>query len=319
MALVKYWPKARGLDKELNIPAADSVGVTLKGIDSPLRTTTTIEFKEGYKEDKAILVTKKGKRELKEDRVLKVIEPLRRKAGTDLRFKMVSKNSFPHKAGLASSSSAFSALAWATIKALGLKINKERASTFARLGSGSAARAVFGNYVYWHSSEESQGSFAEPVDSNLDMQIVIASISEEEKAIGSEAGHETAWKSPLTNKFVKETKKQSEKLVKSIKANKFDSVGQITEKNFKLMHSVITTSLGFVYLKPKSLRALRAIRRARKQGINCYYTLDAGPNVFCICKPEDVDKIIEVMEERRMESIVAKPGGGAKSVGNHLF
>lgn len=236
-----------------------------------------------------------------------------------MNFKVVSKNSFPTKAGLASSSSAFSALTWATLKALGLNLSRKEASTYARLGSGSAARSLFGRYVYWHSAEKPADSFAEPLDTDLNLKVVIALVSEEEKELGSKLGHKAAWESPLINKDVKETKKQAERLVRSIKAKDFDSMGGIAEENFKLMHSVITTSLGFVYLEPESLKVIKAVRRMRKQGINTYYTLDAGPNVFCLCRPEDVEEVKSKLESRGVRTLIAEQGEGAKSVQEHLF
>jgi diphosphomevalonate decarboxylase len=66
------------------------------------------------------------------------------------KLRMMSKNDFPTQAGLAFSSSAFAALAIASVNALGLDLSQEEMSTYARLGSGSAAWSIYGGFVYWN-------------------------------------------------------------------------------------------------------------------------------------------------------------------------
>ena len=84
----------------------------------------------------------------------------------EYRIVINTENSFPHSAGIASSASAFSALALSlqTIKhdLEKVELSKEehyrQASDLARLGSGSAARSVFGGYTVWGQTDDCSGS-----------------------------------------------------------------------------------------------------------------------------------------------------------------
>lgn len=63
---------------------------------------------------------------------------------------IVSENNFYTAAGLASSSSGLSCLAFALFKAYGIEASREEISMYARLGSGSACRSLEGGFVTWY-------------------------------------------------------------------------------------------------------------------------------------------------------------------------
>ena len=72
-----------------------------------------------------------------------------------------SKNNFPQSAGIASSASAFAALAAAGSKAYGLDLSEKELSMLARRGSGSASRSIPEGFVEWHAGKTNADSFAE--------------------------------------------------------------------------------------------------------------------------------------------------------------
>lgn len=74
---------------------------------------------------------------------------MREEFGISAKAKITSENHVPTAAGLASSASAFAALALAGSNAAGRKDTKEYISRLARFGSGSASRSVFGDFVIW--------------------------------------------------------------------------------------------------------------------------------------------------------------------------
>src|SRR5258706_13751645 len=65
------------------------------------------------------------------------------------REKVITKNISPAGAGIASSASAFAALALAGSKAAGLNLTEPELSRLARRGSGSASRSIPSGYVEW--------------------------------------------------------------------------------------------------------------------------------------------------------------------------
>ncbi len=123
IALIKNWGRWNKVPLELNIPSNDSVSITKYGFlgNTHLQTHTTIEFSEDFREDEAILNNNllKG-RDM--ERILKIINLLRKLKNIDYKFKMMSFNDFPTQAGLASSASGFAALTIAAVKALNLNL-----------------------------------------------------------------------------------------------------------------------------------------------------------------------------------------------------
>ena len=68
-----------------------------------------------------------------------------------LKIRVTSENNFATASGLASSSSGLSCLSYALAKLLGVQESYEgEYSKFARLGSGSACRSLYGGFVEWN-------------------------------------------------------------------------------------------------------------------------------------------------------------------------
>ncbi len=46
------------------------------------------------------------------------------------------------------------------------------------------------------------------------------------------------------------------------------------------MHACnLTANEPFTYFEPETIKAIKLVENLRQQGIECYYTIDAGPNV----------------------------------------
>jgi len=325
IALIKYWGRSQNHDPRLNIPANDSVSMTKYGLteDTRLQSHTTIDFSDIYNEDTAIL---DGKvltgRDM--ERVLSVVSPLRKLAEVKYKFKMMSKNDFPTQAGLASSASGFAALAIATVDALGLHLSKEEISTYARLGSGSAARSIHGGFVWWHKGNSHESSFAEQIcgPEEFNMAAVIAIILEGKKDVTSDLGHESARTSPFNKVRIEKSQEQVEEIKEAILNNDFSKVGQIAEENCKYMHAVMMTSTpALFYWHPDTLGVIKTIQKARKEGLESYFTIDAGPNVHCLCRQDDINELQKLLEkiEGVTKTIPVKPAGDSYITKEYLF
>ena len=72
-----------------------------------------------------------------------------RKAGISEHALIESENFVPTAAGLASSASAYAALAGACNEALQLGLSDKDLSRLARRGSGSASRSIYGGFAEW--------------------------------------------------------------------------------------------------------------------------------------------------------------------------
>ncbi|MFX1468994.1 MAG: diphosphomevalonate decarboxylase [Promethearchaeota archaeon] len=326
IALVKYWGHWNKLSPELNIPLNDSVSMTKYGLseNSHLQAHTTIEFSENLKKNKAILNDNilKG-RDM--ERILKVINPLKKLKKIDYNFKMVSFNDFPTQAGLASSAAGFAALTIAASKALNLNLTQKELSTFARLGSGSAARSIQGGFVYWHRGYSHETSYAEQIcdPDYFDINAIIAIIDKGRKVVTSDLGHELAKTSIFNTIRVKKSHEQADEIKRAILDDDFKKVGMITEKNCIYMHAVMMTSEpALFYWNPLTLSVIKKVFYIRKsENLDCFFTIDAGPNVHCLCRPENTEYIQNMIEsiEGIENTILVKPAKDSYITNEHLF
>lgn len=326
IALIKYWGNWNKVSPELNIPLNDSVSMTKYGFSENihLQTHTTIEFSKDFKENMAILNDNiLIGRDM--ERILKIINPLKKLKKIDYNFKMMSFNDFPTQAGLASSAAGFAALTIATARALNLDLSQEVLSTFARLGSGSATRSIHGGFVYWHRGISHETSYAEQICSpnDFDMNAIIALIDEGRKDITSDLGHELANTSIFNPIRVKKSQEQAEEIKFAILDDDFNKVGTIAEKNCMFMHSVMMTSEpALLYWNPLTLRVIKKVLYIRKsENLDCYFTIDAGPNVHCLCRPENTEYIQKMLEkiEGVKKTILVKPACDSYTTNEHLF
>jgi len=312
IALVKYWGKR---DPTLNLPAVGSISMTLRA----LTTTTAINFKDEFTRDRLILNGKHaGEKQAR--RVSKFLDLMREPAGVHTFAEITSENNFPTGAGLASSASGFAALAVAADRALNLNLSPTALSRYARMGSGSAARSIFGGFVEMHRGEKPDGSdaVAEPLfDANywpLEMLILIT--SEAEKPIGSTEGMNlTAQTSPYYPAWVESSINDLAEMRDAITRRDFEKLGEIAEFSCFKMHGLaMSANPALIYWNELTVKLIAEVRRLRKQGTPAYVTIDAGPQVKVICPPGESDSLMTHFSkfEGIKQVLQSNIGGGAR-------
>ena len=105
-------------------------------------------------------------------------------AATDLHAKIESNNFVPTAAGLASSVSAYAALAAACNEALQLGLSSKDLSRLARRGSGSASRSIYGGFAEWEKGQDDATSYAHAIDANdweKDLSMIFVVINNQSK------------------------------------------------------------------------------------------------------------------------------------------
>ena len=307
LALVKYWGKE---DEKLRLPSAPSLSLTLNAFYTKTKLSLS-------KENKFVLDGREEKGE-EAQRVFSFLSSLLSLFHLPpSRFFIESQNFVPKSAGFASSASAFCALAAAFSKEMGLCLSKRELSVASRLGSGSAARSVYGGFVLWKEGESSMESFAVPIEEkpSMPLSVLFLSFGEKKKEISSSEGMKLSKSSPFFQIWREECRKACKEAEKAIKDDSFESLGEISERNACQMHA-LTLSCGFSYLSQLSLRALSLAKELREEGVPCYWSCDAGSNCALLCRKEDLDIVRKRAEKVFANSVTcfsAGPGNGVEA------
>ncbi len=156
-------------------------------------------------------------------------------------------------------------------------------SSLTRKGSGSAIRSLLPSAVAWLPD-----GHIEQVDFAFDdVCLGVVIINDQKKSIGStEAMKLSVETSPLYSEWVKQSFIDFEAFKEALKHKDFKKLGNITEKNALLMHEVCHQTVPKIqYLSPSSYDVISLIQSLRTTlGIDCYVTMDAGPNVKVLTK-----------------------------------
>jgi diphosphomevalonate decarboxylase len=292
IAFIKYW----GLrDADNRIPANDSLSMNI----GCLSTRTTVTLDSNLVEDTLILNSETANAAAR-DRVAQFMDRVRRLAGVPTFARVESENNFPIGAGVASSASAFAALALAGTAAYGLTLSEAELSALARYGSGSACRSVPGGFAAWRTDPETGESYAKSIApaGHWDLADCIAILDEQHKSVGSEAGMRLAGTSPLQAARVADAPRRMALCEQAILDRDFNAFAAVTELDSNLMHAVMMTSQPpLFYWQPQSLAIMQAVKHWQVEGLPVTYTLDAGPNVHVICLRSALSEVLGRLRE----------------------
>jgi diphosphomevalonate decarboxylase len=289
IALAKYWGK---LDEGRNLPAVPSLSLTLDA----LVTTTTVEFDASLATDELTLDGRPA-RDKEKERVVTLLDGVRRAAKLGARARVTSSNTFPTAAGLASSASGFAALALAASRAAGLESSSKAVSAMARAASVSAARSLYGGYVMLPAGAE----FAEPLASgdHFPLAMTVALTRAGEKSVGSTEGMlRTAKTSPYYRGWVEHAPRLFELIKSAVLGRDLTVLGPAMESSALAMHaSMFAADPPIVYFSPTTLAVMERVRELRASGIPAYFTMDAGPHVKVVSLPEHAQEVANRLAE----------------------
>ncbi len=273
IALCKYWGKR---DEELRLPMNSSVSISL----GALGTRTRVRLGDG---DRYVLNGSPLAPESAEGRRLREYLDLFRGPAAP-GFEVDTENTIPTAAGLASSASAFAALAKALDVLFGWGLDLGALSILARLGSGSAARSVAAGFVEWRAGERSDGSDSVAIpwpERWPQLRIGLLVLASGPKSVGSrDAMRHTVETSPLYAAWPETARQDLETLRGAVRTRDFEALGRTAEANAMAMHATMLAARPAVrYWRAETVAALDRVAAARAEGLPVYATLDAGPNV----------------------------------------
>ncbi len=308
IAFIKYWGNC---NTDSRIPANGSISMNLAG----LTTRTTVTFDPFLPTDRLTLNGQPNSGAALK-RVNEFLDIVRRMAVTHTFAHISSENNFPMGAGIASSASAFAALALAASQAAGLGLNERQLSQLARNGSGSACRSVPAGFVEWRVDGCDLDSAAESIapPEHWDLVDCIAIISQGHKPTGSTEGHALANTSLLQTPRVADAPRRLDFCRRAILGRDFDALAEVMELDSNLMHAVMMTSQPPIfYWQPSTIAVMQAVSSWRKHGLPVCYTIDAGPNVHVLCQQAISEQVASHLQEIPgvQQVRLAHPGGPA--------
>lgn len=284
IALIKYWGKK---DAKLRLPLMSSLSMTLDAFysDTQIEDSDQMSFSLNGKQiaDKSA------------DRVFSYIKMMQDRYGVSGNLAIKSDNHVPTAAGLASSSSAFAALAAAFADHYHLDVNKRELSRMARMGSGSASRSIFGGFAVWQKGDNDESSYAYALDEHpqMDLKLLAVELNDQPKKVSSTKGMELSKTSPFYQLWLDRNDQEIADMEAAIKAQDFTKLGSLAELNASEMHSLtFTAQPGFTYFEPKTIEAIKLVQELREKGLECYYTIDAGPNIKILCQEKNSKDIV---------------------------
>jgi diphosphomevalonate decarboxylase len=295
IALIKYWGKRDGqlpMNPSLSFALSNSVTKTELKYHYD-QTLKGLELDFTFEDKKDVLFKSKIEDYLKS--VEKYL-PFLNKTRLEIR----SENTFPHSAGIASSASSFGALALCLVsiekELTGIKTSDEhffmKASFLARMGSGSAARSLFGGYSVWGKYtgiENSSDEISVPLENRInpvfsDYQDVVLIIDEVKKTVSSTEGHKLMHGNPFAVARFQQARTNLGALLPALETGDLETFIQIVENEALSLHAMMmTSSPGYFLIKHGTLHVIEKVRDYRKTtGIPLTFTLDAGPNVHLL-------------------------------------
>lgn len=306
IALIKYWGK-----HGVQLPNNPSLSFTL----SECNTTTELYWKEGS--GNIELLFNGEKREKFTARARDYVRSIEKHLPVlkSLDLHIDTMNNFPHSAGIASSASAMSSLALCLIsmeeqidsKKLPEVAFFQKASNLARLGSGSAARSVYGGFVSWGETEkipDSSNEFATPLpfdvhESFNDLRDTVLIVDQGIKAVSSSAGHKLMATHPYAEQRFALANRNFNDLLKALKDGDDPTFIRLVETEALGLHALMMSSKpGYILLKADTLKIIHRIRAFRE--LSCTpicYTLDAGPNVHLLYHDKDSAEVEEFITQ----------------------
>jgi diphosphomevalonate decarboxylase len=294
IALIKYWGKR---DRDRNLPAVGSISLTL----DDLYTTMDVELDGGLDRDELHVNGRTAQSML--PRVARCLDLAL--SADRLRARVTSESNFPIAAGLASSASSFAALIVAASAAGGRPRSVDELAGLAGRASGSAARSLYGGFVELRNDGDGIAISTLLEGEAWPLRIVAAVTSQAPKPVSSGEAMELSRKtSPFYSRWIEEQDMDLSTARDAITVRDFGKLASIAEHNC------------LVYWNAATLACLETVRALQAEGVDAFFTIDAGPQVKVICPPGDEPRVVDALSNTDgVEAVLASGiGSGAALV-----
>ena len=311
LALVKYWGKS---DARRNLPATPSLAVTVTGLQTEV-CLCEASGADCLTVDGAVVPAERHR---------PFFDAARTALGVTTRYRAEARNNFPGGAGLASSASLFAALAVGCGQLAGVHSRgsaRSRLSALARVGSASAARALWGGFsILEAGAEAAAGVF--PPEHWPELRLLVAVTSRRRKPVPSRnAMIQVAATSPYYDAWVAAADATYRAALEAVRTRDLGRLGPLMRVSYlRMFGTMLAADPPINYLRAQSLRVLEVLEELREGGIDAWETMDAGPQVKIACLAADVETIrAALLSESGLAAgdlIETAPGPGPCIVGS---
>jgi diphosphomevalonate decarboxylase len=130
----------------------------------------------------------------------------------------------------------------------------------------------------------------------MPLVVLVCVTSEAPKAVGSTQGMQaTMARSPFASAWLEYAPRLHAQLRGALLASDFEQVGALAEASSLAMHAT-SIAAGVTYWNAGTLAALETVQALRREKTPVYATIDAGPHVKVLARPEDATAARAAME-----------------------
>ena len=224
-----------------------------------------------------------------------------------------SSGNFPIAAGLASSASAFAALVVAADAAFNLALSTEKLASLAGRASGSAARSLLGGFVELENDQDDIVVTNLLTAEDWPLEIIVAITAPGPKPVSSGDAMEICRKtSPFYDRWIEQQAVDLAEGRAAIQQRDLRRLGAIAEHNCLKMHSVMWGSRPpMIYWNGATIACMQTIRDLQSQGVEVFFTIDAGPQLKAICTVNNAATVRAALAATSGVAEVMQSGVGA--------
>ncbi|BCR21281.1 diphosphomevalonate decarboxylase [Borrelia miyamotoi] len=298
LALIKYWGKR---DKFLNVPATSSIAVSIDKFHSVSEIELSCKDEIILNSNTVVL----------KDREIKFFNYARKILNEpNICFRVISENNFPTAAGLASSSSGFASIAACILRYFN-QYSHQKASDLARIGSASAARAIYGGFTFLKEGAKSAFQL-NSFNCFNDLCIIFAIVDSKEKELSSRVAMEICKQEEFYwDAWVKSSRTIFKEALYFFLKGDFNEFGLKIVKSYQCMFGLMLSS-SIIYFKGITIDLIKYIANLRNKGILIFETMDAGPQVKILCLQRDLEFILNELTKNftDVDFVVSRIGIG---------
>jgi diphosphomevalonate decarboxylase len=289
IALAKYWGKR---DTILNLPMNSSLSISLghKGATAITKKNDQPKHQLFINKKSIDPFSKHGKRLIN---YLNLFPDY---------YQLELNVNIPFAAGLASSACVFAAIILSLNQLYEWDLTSQELSILARLGSGSASRSIQSGFMLWKRGNQDNGmdSFGSVIQETWsELCVGLCVVDSKEKLVSSRQGMQrTVDTSPLYSAWPSSANDAVINLQRAISVHDFSLLGKTAEQNALAMHATMLSAWPpLLYSTEQTIQCMQKIWDLRHQGLELYFTQDAGPNLKLLFLAENKKTVTEHFPE----------------------